>query len=119
MLYERLSGVGPYEDQAEPGRLPEFVHVLVDYIAAGHFGLYERIVSGQERRKRVVEKAQQLYPQIAATTEVAVAFNDKYEGTDPIKVTETLTHDLSQLGEALAIRTELEDALIDTLFDSV
>ena len=48
-----------------------------------------------------------------------MAFNDKYEGTDPIKVTETLTHDLSQLGEILVIRTELEDTLIDTLFDSV
>jgi regulator of sigma D len=116
MLYERLAGVGPDKHKADPGRLREFAQVLVDYIAAGHFGLYERIVSGQERRKRVVGTAEDLYPKIALTTDVSVAFNDKYDGKDLESVTDELARDLSSLGESLATRTELEDELIETLF---
>ena len=116
VLYERLAGVGPDKHKAEPGRLEEFAQVLVDYIAAGHFGLYERIVSGQERRKSVVGVAEELYPKIALTTDVSVAFNDKYEGKQPDAVSEELARDLSSLGESLATRTELEDQLIATLF---
>ena len=118
VLFERIAGVGPYENQAEPGRLPEFVQVLVDYIAAGHFGLYERIVSGQERRQGVLATAEQLYPKISVTTDLSVAFNDKYDGADPIKVTAELSRDLSSLGESLAIRTELEDEIIAKLFEN-
>ena len=55
--------------------LNEFCQVLVDYIASGHFGLYERIVEGTERRKGVAELAVQLYPHIDETTQLALAFN--------------------------------------------
>jgi regulator of sigma D len=116
VLYERLAGIGPDKHKADPGRLREFAQVLVDYIAAGHFGLYERIVSGQERRKGVVGTAEDLYPKIALTTDLSVAFNDKYDGKDLDSVTDELARDLSSLGESLATRTELEDELIAKLF---
>ena len=48
--------------------LNEFCQMLVDYIAAGHFVLYERIVEGTERRKGVAELAVKLYPHIDETT---------------------------------------------------
>ena len=37
--------------------MDEFCQVLVDYIAAGHFGLYERLTEGTERRRKVAEMA--------------------------------------------------------------
>src|ERR1043165_9410629 len=84
VLYCRLAGLTPY--QGKPVKtngvhelLQEFCQVLVDYIAAGHFSLYERIISGTERRKEVADLAGDLYPRIAETTEAALAFNDQYD----------------------------------------
>lgn len=93
--------------------LNEFCQVLVDYIAAGHFGLYERIAEGTERRKNVADLAIKVYPQIEKTTQLAVAFNEKYQPEDV-----DLSHihnDLSKLGEELTNRIELEDQLIERL----
>src|SRR5688572_17190928 len=75
VLYCRLAGLAPYNGKPKNGGhelLQEFCQVLVDYIAAGHFSLYERIVSGTERRKEVADLAAQIYPRIAQTTEAAL-----------------------------------------------
>lgn len=93
----------------------EFRQVLVDYIAAGHFGLYERIIEGKERRKAVAERAVKIYPRIEKTTEIALAFDEKYN-PDKDKIDLGSLHlDLSNLGEELATRIELEDQLINIL----
>ena len=95
--------------------LNEFCQVLVDYIAAGHFGLYERIVKKQERRKNVADLALQIYPEIDKTTQVALAFNEKYDPEKQPADFSSLQQDLSVLGEALTMRIELEDRLISVL----
>jgi regulator of sigma D len=93
----------------------EFRQVLVDYIAAGHFGLYERIIEGTERRKAVAELAVKIYPRIEKTTEIALAFDEKYN-PDKDKIDLSSLHlDLSNLGEELATRIELEDQMISIL----
>ena len=115
VLYERLAGVDPYAGKPEPMALKEFIQILIDYISAAHFGLYERISGGTERRKGVDQLAQDLYPSIASTTEVAIAFNDKYAEQSPQEVSDELTRDLSKLGENLASRIEHEDQLIERL----
>ena len=115
VLYERLAGVDPYAGKPEPMALREFIQILIDYISAAHFGLYERISSGTERRKGVDQLAQDLYPRIASTTEVDIAFNDKYAEQSPAEVSDELTRDLSTLGENLASRIEHEDQLIERL----
>lgn len=95
--------------------LDEFCQIMVDYIALGHFGLYERIVEGTERRKGVAELAVQLYPTIEASTEIALAFNEKYD-TDKEDIDYSRIHeDLSVLGENLTSRIEHEDQLIQKL----
>ena len=95
--------------------LNEFCQVLVDYIAAGHFGLYERIVEGTERRRGVSDLAVKLYPRIDETTQVALAFNEKYDAErDDIDVS-GLHEELSILGEELTTRIEYEDQLIQVL----
>ena len=111
VLYERLAGVDPYSEQ-DLGQLKNFTQLLVDYIAAGHFGLYQRIDDRQERRKGVIALAEELYPQIVSSTDVAVAFNDKYERKSVAHIDAELVGDLSELGEHLALRTDLEDRLI-------
>lgn len=117
ILYQRLAGVQFAEQKSDPGLLKEFVLILIDYIATGHFGLYERIESGGERRKGVLKLADELYPKIAASTSAAVAFNDRYESRPTTEVTDELSRDLSILGENLAQRIELEDRLIEGLLE--
>lgn len=92
--------------------LEEFQELLVDYIATGHFGLYQRISEGTERRQGVLETARGIYPRIAKTTDVAMEFADKYEALDTSVIQARLTTDLSTLAEEIATRIELEDRLI-------
>lgn len=119
-LYWRLAGIDPFADNSQGAPvqpsaqqlLQEFCQLLVDYIAAGHFSLYERIVNGTERRRDIADLAQELYPRIADTTSIALDFNDKYDAGDKCEITETFKTDLSRLGEELAVRIDLEDKLI-------
>ena len=116
ILYERVAGVPPYEKEAAgPNVLREFSQILVDYIAAGHFGLYERIADGKERRRGVVTLAEKLYPRISKTTDSAVGFNDAYERSGKAGLNAELSALLSTLGEELAVRIELEDQLIQEM----
>ena len=115
-LYCRLAGLEPYKENpgVKPAQkaLQEFCQLLVDYVAAGHFSLYERIVNGTERRRGIAALSEELYPRIAHTTEAALTFNDKYDCDNHCEITDSFTADLSRLGEQLAQRIELEDRLI-------
>lgn len=120
-LYCQMAGLEPYGNgknsrgKTAQELLQKFCQVLVDYIAAGHFSLYERIVNGQERRQQISALAESLYAQIASTTEVALDFNDKYDCGDHCEITMSFSDDLSRLGEKLAARIEAEDKLINHL----
>lgn len=118
VLFERLAGVEPYADEMpDNDLLQEFSQILVDYIASGHFGLYERIAEGKERRRAIVNLADRLYPRIANTTQVAIEFNDVYEKSNGESGSVNLTEMLSKLGEELAVRIELEDQLISEMLE--
>ena len=115
-LLLQASRAGP-SDTPEYDRdiITEFCQVLVDYIAAGHFGLYERIIEGRERRKAVADLAVKIFPQIEKTAGIALAFDEKYNpARDEIDLS-SFQLDLSNLGEELATRIELEDQLIALL----
>lgn len=115
-LYCRLAGV----DTATHGRrhapttelLQEFCQVMVDYLAAGHFSLYERMVNGNERRQNLAALAEQVYPRIDETTQAALDFNDKYDGKNGLELSMAFDDDLNRLGEVLASRIEMEDRLL-------
>ncbi len=109
----RLAGIEPYTaDKPVQELLQEFCQILVDYVAAGHFALYERIVTGKERRQELATLAGEIYPRIAKSTDMALDFNDKYDCEDHCTALDSLSADLSQLGEELAVRIELEDKLL-------
>jgi regulator of sigma D len=117
-LFCRVAGLEPYEQgrHKSPPRevFQEFLQVLVDYLAAGHFSLYERIANGSERRRAVSDLAAQLYPRIAESTQAALDFNDRYDGK-PFEISPMFHEHLSQLGELLASRIEIEDKIINEI----
>ena len=98
--------------------LNDFLEILVDYIACGHFGLYHRIAEGKERRYPVVQTANEVYPQISRTTDIAVEFSERYETADDGHLKSNLAKDLSKLGEEVTTRIELEDRLILAMLGS-
>jgi regulator of sigma D len=95
----------------------EFCQVLMDYAAAVHFELYTRVAEGKERRGQVLKIAKESYPTIAAITQRAVDFNDKYDKAPGDPPDEAMQDDLSRLGEDLALRFELEDQLFKALLE--
>jgi len=62
---------------AEP--LQHFCEILVDYVSAGHFEVYEQLTSEAKAfgDERGLDLAKQIYPRIEVITEVALAFNDR------------------------------------------
>lgn len=112
-LFCRVAGLSPFDKTKDKrALLQEFCQMLVDYVAAGHFSLYERIAAGRERRKEVAMLAEKLYPDIIETTDSVLDFNDKYDCGDHCEMGDALDDDLSKLGEILASRIELEDQLL-------
>ena len=59
-----------------------------------------------------MQTAQEIYPRIAETTEIAIEFSERYEAADRSRLESHLANDLSTLGEEVTTRIELEDKLI-------
>ena len=116
VLFSKVAGLEPYTgNRPSVEQLKSFCQILVDYVATTHFGLYERIAEGKERRRQVVEVAGALYPRIKAITDQVVSFNDRYEALSGTTLPDGLHDDLSQLGEHIAQRIELEDQLLSAM----
>ncbi len=112
-LLVMLVDLGQAVDARET-RLERFCEIMVDYVSAGHFEVYDQLIrEGHDFHDDAgLEQAKKLFTIIDDTTETILDFNDKYQATDDLT---TLERDLSQLGEALAIRIEAEDRMIAVL----
>ena len=85
--------------------------MLVDYVSAGHFEVFHELLNEAESfADGSSSMARQLMPAIGDTTEVILAYEEKYG--DGEAYPETLQRDLSSLGEVLESRFVLEDRLI-------
>ncbi len=116
----RLSRLRPFEHERPRAlRMTEFCQLLTDYIAAGHFVLYERLEAQTERRRPVKDLAAAFYPDIARTTELALEFSDRYCAAGSSADYPDLDDDLARLGEVLARRIQMEDRLIAALVGPV
>lgn len=118
--YCKLAGLPPFETNRQT--LPtqetvrEFCQLLMDYLSAAHFEIYEKIISGTENNDADIKQlAASLYPKIAASTDLALNFNDNYAEHLSTRFSGPFDLELSALGQALEERFELEDQLIDTL----
>lgn len=126
-LKERRALLGKYTEivvmlDADQGdtlgkRQKALCELLVDYISAGHFEVFHQLVEEAESfGDGSGQLARQLIPDIADTTEVILAYEEKYGGGANFPL--TLARDLSALGEVLESRFVLEDRLIAGLHSS-
>ncbi len=116
--YCALSGLDQDLSDLQRGeKLRGFCQILVDYVSAGHFEVYDQLIKeGREFDDAdALHEASKLYDTIDTTTERLLDFNDKYLETDDVS---SLTADLSKLGEALEVRFSTEDRLISVLHTS-
>ncbi|MEH6387186.1 MULTISPECIES: sigma D regulator [Pseudomonas] len=96
--------------------LGSFCTILIDYVCAGHFEIYEQLTREAEELQdvRSLDLAGQVYPRIETITQAALTFNDRYGDTTDFDE-ETMQKDLKVLGGLLHERFELEDCLIEVL----
>lgn len=116
--YCALSGLDQDLSDLQRGeKLRGFCQILVDYVSAGHFEVYDQLIKeGREfDDAEALQEASKLYDTIDTTTERLLDFNDKYLETDDVS---SLSSDLSLLGEALEVRFSTEDRLISVLHTS-
>jgi regulator of sigma D len=123
VLYCKIAGFSPYDkkDHALPDQLQiqTFCQILMDYLSAGHFEVYDDIAKACEQKgPKSQQLANELYPRISETTDIALDFNDKYAEVAKDDLLDEFDNDLSKLGEALELRFELEDELIDNLYSN-
>ncbi|MCM2678394.1 sigma D regulator [Echinimonas agarilytica] len=114
--YCKLSGLKPFEhvDKLPSAKeLHNFCDELLDYTSAGHFEMYDKLVGTEQPEG--AHLASRVYPQINATTDVVLNFNDSYGESPDDSEFQNLEQDLCTLGEALSQRFELEDLLIANL----
>jgi len=98
-------------------RQRELCELLVDYVSAGHFEVFTELLNEAEVfGDNSATLIAGLMPAIADTTDVILAYEDKYGSGE--QYPETLRRDLSALGEILESRFVLEDRLIAGLHNS-
>lgn len=115
-LYCQIGELKPFSSSPETQSLvTQFSQLLIDYVSLGHFGIYERLLAGNERRDSVLTVAKRIYPEFSKITDEVVSFNDKYDDSKQQFSIDDLESDLSSLGENLAKRIDLEDELCNQL----
>lgn len=113
--YCKLSDIAEQADDAYCAPLVQrLCQIMVDYISAGHFEVYDQLVKeGQEfGDKEGLKSASNSFKVVDLSTEKILDFNDKYQETDDL---DNILTDLSNLGETLAARIEAEDSMIEVL----
>jgi regulator of sigma D len=118
MAYTAISS-SPQAPITNEQALQRFCEILVDYVSAGHFEVYEQLTNEAKAfgDKRGLELAKQIYPRIEVITEVALAFNDRCDN-DESHDSVPLAEELQRLGQLLHERFELEDCLIEVLHNA-
>lgn len=122
LLYCAVDGLREFTPQDTPVdiKVQAFSDVLIDYMSAGHFEIYDELLQeAADFNEDYTDIANAILPRIQSSTQIAVDFNDKYTSKD---ITEAempeLAADLSRLGEKLVERFDLEDQLIEMMHNS-
>lgn len=116
VLYQKLAVLQqPFAPATStPYLLQQFRQTLVDYLALGLFEVFQALEeqSNNSHYHAACELLRKFYARIARTTQAALAFHDRYDGALSELELAKLGEDLSQLGEQLAIRIDLEDRIV-------
>jgi regulator of sigma D len=124
--YCKLAALNPNSSKTPLGQLPlpeafeMFSQRLVDYISEGHFKIYDMVMNKwQATGFKATEEIDNTYAEIVRTTEPLLNFTDKYANVHAEDSLDDLDQDLSQLGETLEARFNVEDHLIQLIIDSL
>lgn len=113
--YCRLAGLPPFErpDKALPSsrEINEFCEILMDYVSAGHFEIYEKIAADSDD----MQEEQTRFPQFSPSTDAALSFNDKYANLADDCELRGFVVNLAALGQQMEERFSFEDQLIKAL----
>lgn len=121
-LKERRAVLGKYteivvtldshvDEEILASRQNALCELLVDYVSTGHFEVFHELINEAEKfGDGSCALAEKLMPAIGDTTEVILAYEEKYSAAHGHQ--EKLRRDLSALGELLESRFLLEDQLI-------
>ncbi len=120
VLYHHLAQLPANGDAADLGlseRLAHFAQRLTDYLALGHFEVYESLALDEEGRPRpaLYKRLQAEYTALDATTQQLLDAADRLDDLDEPLTLEALPTALSHVGERFAERMMLEDHLIHAL----
>jgi regulator of sigma D len=120
VVYNSLLGIPLEEPEAKIACLKRFCEHLIDYTAEGEFNIFVKLAEVFKACEQ--EHLPTSYHMIASTTHKFVDFNDEYarlfsknkEEEEFIKepLLDSLTSDLSMIGEQLADRLDAEDELV-------
>jgi len=106
---------GTDESTAEALRrrlLERFCQLLIDYASLWQFEIHDLLLQGGQHHPDARAALGRLQPRIAQASEVALDFNDRYDGTEHPLDLSRLDRHLSRLGEMLANRFDAEDRVI-------
>jgi regulator of sigma D len=121
VAYYNLVGIKPGKEsymRLNEKALDDFCQSLVDYLSAGHFNIYERIIRELEANSPH-SGAIKLYSRLEANTQQIMDYYDSSleNAIDNDNYLE-FQQSLSGIGEALAARFTLEDNLIVLALDN-
>ena len=118
VLYCSINGMDQFNEDQRPvaDKLKELCQILVDYVSAGHFEVYEQLIQeALEFDDGSIAAAESMLPLLKENTVHCLDFNDSCENISNIQ---KLQESLSALGETLEERFHLEDRLIEYLHES-
>lgn len=113
VLYCSVCGVHQQMNDSPPKiqRLKSFCQILVDYCSAGHFEVFPELLKLADDSS---SDTADLLGKIQDTTDISLDFNDRYDTEELLpEVLEPLSRHLSKLGEAMEMRFDLEDRLLE------
>jgi regulator of sigma D len=121
VLYCKVDGLKEFTPQDTPiaVKVQALCQVLIDYVSAGHFEIYDRLMrEAEEFNDDYQDLISRVIPEIEKSTTLALEFNDRYATVEQCeKSMKTLARDLNALGLVMVERFELEDQLIAALHD--
>ncbi|MFE8071186.1 sigma D regulator [Marinobacteraceae bacterium S3BR75-40.1] len=101
-------------------RLGRFCEIMVDYVSAGHFEIYDQLIEeARDFDDGGLDLANRVYPRLTAITEYLLGFNDRFDESEAREEEqEVLYSELSTVGERLEERFEMEDLMIEALHNA-
>ncbi|UJF19180.1 sigma D regulator [Vibrio sp. SS-MA-C1-2] len=121
--YCKIAGLPPFA--AAKGQLPSakdiqlFCQSLVDYISAGHFKIYDMVMSHWDTIGFTpTQDISKIYADITLITDPLLNFNDRYVAASQDNL-ENFDIEISHIGQLLEERFSLEDSLLGLIAPSL